>query len=195
MKPTTQPTNPRIVILDRDGVINYDSADYIKTADEWRPIPGSAQAIALLCESGFDVYVVTNQSGIGRGLFDERAYRAITEKMLATIDAAGGSLKAVFYCPHSPDDDCNCRKPKTGLLQQVSAVSGQSLEGVPAIGDSLRDLQAAHSAGCQPILVRTGNGSKTLSVLAEHAQLTEKTRIFDNLADAAATLIAERGRH
>ena len=190
MKPAITP----IVILDRDGVINYDSAEYIKTADEWLPIPGSAEAIASLSNEGFDVYVVTNQSGIGRGLFDEVAYAAITKKMLTTIAAAGGRIKAVLHCPHSPEDQCECRKPKTGLFEQVAKISGQALNNIPSVGDSLRDLQAAHDAGCKPILVKTGNGLKTLAALArEYSELRLYTTVYDDLGAAASALIAERG--
>jgi D-glycero-D-manno-heptose 1,7-bisphosphate phosphatase len=185
-----------MVILDRDGVLNYDSTNYIKTADEWLPIPGSAEAIAALNTEGFDVYIVTNQSGIGRGLFDEVAYAAITDKMLATIAAAGGSIKAVIHCPHTPEDDCDCRKPKTGMFTRVHQISGRSIKGMACIGDSLRDLEAALDAGCSPILVKTGNGANTLAVLAkEHEELLEVVTVYDDLAAAAAALIANHRGH
>lgn len=150
------------VLLDRDGVINEDSDAYIKSPAEWIPIPGSLEAIALLRHNGFRVAVLTNQSGIARGLFDRPTLEAIHKKMRDLVEQAGGHLDDIFYCPHGPEDGCNCRKPKTGLFEQFARKYGADLDGVPAVGDSLRDIQSAASVGAEPILVETGKGAKTL---------------------------------
>ena len=136
----------KLVILDRDGVINFDSAQFIKSPAEWKPIPGSPEAIAKLNQAGYRVVVATNQSGVGRGLFDMDTLNAIHEKMHKTVAAAGGRIDAIFYCPHAADAGCDCRKPKPGMFQRIAAVYNAELKGVPAIGDSLRDLQAAARA-------------------------------------------------
>ena len=151
----------KLIILDRDGVINFDSDHFIKSPDEWIPIPGALQAIARLKQAGYRVVVSTNQSGIGRGLLDMAALNAIHQKMLAAARQAGGELDAVFFCPHAADDDCDCRKPKPGMLHEIAQRFGTPLRGVPAVGDALRDLQAAYLAGCVPHLVLTGKGLKT----------------------------------
>ena len=151
----------KLVILDRDGVINHDSDLYIKSPDEWRPIPGSLDAIAKLNQWGYRVVVATNQSGIGRGLFGMDMLNAIHEKMIKAAAQAGGRIDAVFFCPHTNTDKCNCRKPKPGMLEEIASRYNADLAGVPAIGDSLRDLEAAVAVGAQPILVLTGKGKKT----------------------------------
>jgi D-glycero-D-manno-heptose 1,7-bisphosphate phosphatase len=181
----------KIIILDRDGVINADNVNYIKCAAEWLPLQGSIEAICTLCQHGYSVYVATNQSGIGRGLFSLEDYQAINDKMIKTVNAAGGKIAGVFYCPHTPDDKCECRKPKRGLFTQIAAHAGQSIDGVPAIGDSRRDLEASAAAGCRPILIRTGNGSNTEAGLLKAAlQSAGNIPVFDDLAAAAASLIA-----
>ena len=151
----------KLVILDRDGVINHDSDEYIKSPDEWKPIPGSLEAIARLTQAGYRVVVATNQSGIGRGLFDMATLNAIHDKMHRAVGQAGGRIDAVFFCPHAQDANCDCRKPKPGMLRRSPSASTSSLKGVPCVGDSLRDLQAAAAVGAQPILVLTGKGKKT----------------------------------
>jgi D-glycero-D-manno-heptose 1,7-bisphosphate phosphatase len=151
----------KLVILDRDGVINFDSDLYIKSPEEWRPIPGSLDAIAKLNQWGYRVVVATNQSGIGRGLFGMDMLNAIHEKMIKAAAQAGGRIDAVFFCPHTNTDKCTCRKPKPGMLEEIASRYNADLEGVPAIGDSLRDLDAAVAVGAQPILVLTGKGKKT----------------------------------
>jgi len=151
----------KLVILDRDGVINFDSDAYIKRPEEWKPIPGSLEAIALLTQAGYHVAVATNQAGVGRGLFEMATLNAIHDKMHRAVGLAGGRIDAVFYCPHAQEADCSCRKPKPGLLEEIGRRFGASLAGVPSIGDSLRDLQAAAAVGAQPILVLTGKGTKT----------------------------------
>jgi D-glycero-D-manno-heptose 1,7-bisphosphate phosphatase len=177
----------RLVVLDRDGVINEDSADFIKTADEWRPIPGSLEAIAALHRGGYAVVVVTNQSGIARGLLTEQALAEIHTKMTGAVAAAGGVLAGVYYCPHHPDAGCDCRKPKTALLRRAGQDLGQSLEGAPFIGDRFGDLDAASAVGARPILVRTGKGAATERALGER-----HVEVFDDLAHAARVLLAEK---
>lgn len=151
----------KLVILDRDGVINFDSAQFIKSPAEWKPIPGSLEAIAKLNQAGYRVVVATNQSGVGRGLFDMDTLNAIHEKMHKAAAGAGAHIDAVFYCPHAADANCQCRKPKAGMFRRISETLNVNLSGVPAIGDSLRDLQACALMGCQPMLVLTGKGAKT----------------------------------
>jgi len=177
----------QLVILDRDGVINYESDAYIKSPQEWLPIPGSLEAITRLNRAGFTVVVATNQAGVGRGLFNLAALEAIHSKMLAAVETAGGKLDGIFYCPHRPEDDCDCRKPKPGLLRQIEKRFDLSLKGIPAIGDSLRDIEAAQVVGARAILVRTGNGEQTLRQLTT----LENVEIFTDLAAAASQLIKE----
>lgn len=151
----------KLVILDRDGVINEDSAAYIKSAAEWQPIAGSLEAIVRLKHAGYTVVVASNQSGIGRGLFDYAALFSIHDKMTRMLAELGAHLDGVFFCPHAPDDGCNCRKPATGLFDSISRRLGVTLDGVPMIGDSVSDIQAARAAGATPILVSTGQGATT----------------------------------
>jgi len=176
----------KLVILDRDGVINKDSEQYIKTPDEWRPIPGSLEAIARLNHAGFRVVVATNQSGIGRGLFDMATLNTIHDKMHRMLALIGGRIDAVFYCPHTGDSQCDCRKPKTGMLKEIGLRLGVDLVGVPCIGDSLRDLQSADAVGATPMLVLTGKGEKTL----REGNFPKNTVIFPDLAFAASALLA-----
>ena len=174
----------KLIILDRDGVINEDSDHYIKSPDEWKPIPGSLDAIAALNRAGFRVVVATNQSGVGRGLFDMAMLNAIHARMHKAVVAAGGRIDAVFYCPHAADSHCACRKPQAGMLLEIAERFDVSLTGVPAIGDSLRDLQAALAVGAQPILVRSGKGERTLSA----GGLPEGVVVYDDLAQAVGVL-------
>lgn len=174
----------KLVILDRDGVINYDSAAFIKTPDEWKPIPGSLEAIAHLTQAGYRVVVASNQSGIGRGLLDMVALNAINDKMCKAVIQAGGRIDAMFFCPHANTDNCNCRKPATGMFKEIAERFGLDLNGVPAIGDSMRDLQCAAAVGALPILVLTGKGKKTKA----EGGLPENTRIFSNLSAAVDAL-------
>ncbi|MCU0937407.1 MAG: D-glycero-beta-D-manno-heptose 1,7-bisphosphate 7-phosphatase [Gammaproteobacteria bacterium] len=175
-----------LVILDRDGVINQDSAEYIKSPAEWRPIPGSPEAIARLNRAGYRVVVATNQSGIGRGMFDVETLNAIHERMRSALAEVGGSVDAVFFCPHRPQDACACRKPKPGLLLEIAARLRVSLAGVPVIGDAYRDVEAALAAGARPILVRTGKGRRTLT---KHGPLVG-VPVYDDLAAAVSDLLA-----
>jgi D-glycero-D-manno-heptose 1,7-bisphosphate phosphatase len=174
----------KLVILDRDGVINYDSAAFIKTPEEWKPIPGSLEAIAHLTQAGYRVVVATNQSGIGRGLLDMGTLNAINDKMCKAAIQAGGRIDAMFFCPHANTDKCNCRKPATGMFKEIADRFGMELNGVPAIGDSLRDLQTAAAVGAIPILVLTGKGKKTKA----EGELPENTKIFPNLSAAVDAL-------
>lgn len=175
----------KLVILDRDGVINFDSAQYIKNPAEWKPIPGSLEAIARLNHAGYKVVVATNQSGIGRGLFDMDTLNAIHEKMHEALATAGGHVDAIFYCPHPADSDCDCRKPKPGLFKQIAACLNTKLAFVPTIGDSLRDLEAAAAVGCQPMLVLTGKGEKT-----KDEAIPKNTLTFADLAAAVDFILA-----
>ena len=175
----------KLVILDRDGVINQDSDQYIKSPEEWKPIPGSLEAIALLNQAGFRVVVCTNQSGIGRGLFDMDTLNAIHDKMIRALAQIGGHVDAIFFCPHTNSDECDCRKPKPGMLHEIEARFNISLADVPAIGDSLRDLQAAIAVGAKPMLVLTGKGKKTLA----DPLLPRRTPSFPDLASAVTQII------
>jgi D-glycero-D-manno-heptose 1,7-bisphosphate phosphatase len=146
----------KLIILDRDGTINSDSEDFVKSPEEWLPLPGSLEAIARLNHAGWHVVIASNQSGLGRGLFDVAALNAMHAKMFKMLAAVGGRIDAVFYCPHSPEEACQCRKPLPGLFEQIGSRFGAPLKGVPTAGDSLRDLQAGAAAGCEPHLVLTG---------------------------------------
>lgn len=178
-----------LLILDRDGVINYDSDDYIRSPHEWLAIPGSLDAIARLGAAGYTIAVATNQSGLARGYFDSEALAKIHAKMIGEVEAAGGRIELVRFCPHGPDDGCDCRKPEPGLLLQISEALGEELAGVPVIGDSLRDLEAAVAVGAEPVLVRTGKGEKTASSLPAEWQ---DIAIYDDLASAADALAERR---
>ena len=178
----------KLVILDRDGVINHDSDHFIKSPAEWKPIPGSIEAIAKLFQAGFRIVIATNQSGVGRSLFEMDTLNAIHEKMHKAVAAAGGRIDAIFFCPHAEDDHCNCRKPKTGMFKRISECFNVQLDEVPAIGDSLRDLQAASASGCQPILVLTGKGEKTQS----EGGLPPNTVVFKDLATVAEWLLEDQ---
>ena len=174
----------KLVILDRDGTINQDSAQYIKSPAEWKPIPGSLEGIARLTQGGWRIAVATNQSGLSRGLFDMSTLNAIHAEMHRAVGQAGGRIDAIFFCPHAADSNCECRKPKPGLLREIASRFGVELEGVPMIGDSLRDVTAAAAAGAQPWLVLTGNGKKT----RDAGGLPPGTEIAADLAAIAVQL-------
>ncbi|TMG86840.1 MAG: D-glycero-beta-D-manno-heptose 1,7-bisphosphate 7-phosphatase [Betaproteobacteria bacterium] len=176
----------KLIVLDRDGVINYDSEQFIKSPDEWRPIPGSLEAISRLNHAGFRVVVATNQSGLGRGLFDMATLIAIHEKMHKALSQVGGRIDALFYCPHTADSACECRKPKPGMLTEIGQRFGIDLTGVPCVGDSVRDLQCAAAVEAQPILVLSGKGEKTL----REGNFPKDTVIFPDLAFVATALLA-----
>jgi len=151
----------QIIVLDRDGVINVDSKHYIKSADEWQPLPGSIEAIAQLHKMGFVVYVATNQAGLAKGKFSTTDLGAMHDKLVHLVEQAGGIIQGIYYCPHHPDDHCTCRKPKPGLLNQIRDDHTGSIESITFVGDSLKDIEAALAGGCQPVLVLTGNGRET----------------------------------
>ncbi|PCK08887.1 MAG: D-glycero-beta-D-manno-heptose-1,7-bisphosphate 7-phosphatase [Alteromonadaceae bacterium] len=180
----------RWLVLDRDGVINHDSDDYIKNADEWLAIPGSLEAIARLNQAGYHVLVASNQAGIGRGLFQQQDLEAMHQKMHRLLATAGGRIRGVYYCSHHPDESCQCRKPKTGMLDSMERDHKISLKGCSFVGDSEKDLQAAITKGCTPILVRTGKGERTLQRIAGKTQY-RNLAIFDNLSDFADFLLKE----
>lgn len=185
------PSNAPLIILDRDGVINHDSDDYIKTPDEWVPIPRSLEAIARLTHAGWSIAVATNQSGVERGLFDINDLHAIHNKMMTAVAAAGGRIDAIFFCPHAPDAGCDCRKPAAGLLRDISARFNRGLVNVPVVGDSLRDLKAGLEMDCALWLVKTGKGLRTLAA-AEHdgdKSLPANTHIADDLFDAVDAIL------
>jgi D-glycero-D-manno-heptose 1,7-bisphosphate phosphatase len=179
----------QLIILDRDGVINEDSDDFIKSPGEWQPIRGSLEAIARLHRAGWKVIVATNQSGIARRLLDLDTLARIHETMHRRVIESGGLIDAVFFCPHGPDDNCDCRKPKPGLFHAIAARLRTDLQGVPAIGDSLRDIQAAGSAGASPILVKTGKGFGT----ASNPELDHSVPVYDDLYSAVDDLLGTTG--
>lgn len=173
-------------MLDRDGVINEDSDDYIKSPGEWRPLPGSLDAIARLRRAGFDIVVATNQSGVGRGLFSAETLDAIHARMRDAVAAAGGEIKGIYVCPHRPEDDCTCRKPRPGLLERIARDFGRPLDGVPFIGDKLSDVEAAVAAGARPVFVATPGRAAD----AERARALGAA-VYATLAEAVDALLAE----
>ncbi|GAB3262521.1 HAD family hydrolase [Chitinimonas naiadis] len=177
----------KLVILDRDGVINQDRDDFVKSEAEWVPIEGSLEAIALLNHAGWRVVIASNQSGIGRGFFGMAELNAMHDKLHRLLAGVGGRLDAIFFCPHTADMKCDCRKPKPGMYLDIAQRFDIRLENTPVIGDSLRDLEAAEAVGAEPILVRTGKGEKTLAA----GGLPEHTRVCYDLMDAALYLIGK----
>jgi len=173
-----------LIILDRDGVINHDSDDFIKSPAEWEPIEGSLEAIAQLNQAGYRVVVITNQSGIARGLFNIETLTKIHSKMRRMLSQVGGKIEAILYCPHGPDDQCQCRKPQDGAFAELADRLRVDLTDIPAVGDSLRDLQAAQSVGAKAILVKTGKGEKTLA-----AGLPDNVEVYDDLAAVVTALL------
>lgn len=179
----------KLVILDRDGVINEDSEDYIKTVEEWVPVPGSIEAIARLFKAGYLVAVATNQSGIARGFLTEITLANIHNLMNALVEESGGQIAVVCYCPHLPSDNCSCRKPLPGLLEQIETSISANVEGAWYVGDSLKDIQAAQAKNCIPLLVRTGKGSLTEAALPKECEPV--INVFDNLAQATDYILKQ----
>lgn len=177
----------KLVILDRDGVINKDSDEYVKSPEEWVALPGSLEAIAKLKECGYTIALATNQSGVGRGYFSHETLHAIHDKMQSELQALGGCIDAIFYCPHHPDENCDCRKPKPGLLHQIQTHFQCALKGVPFIGDSMRDMEAGIAADCQAVLVKTGRGMNAF----QRAQHNTKILVFNDLS-AVATILCQQ---
>lgn len=182
------PADARLVVIDRDGVINEDSDDFIKSVAEWRPIPGSLEALAALTRAGCTLAVVTNQSGVGRGLLDEATLRDIHEHMRARVREAGGELAGIYYCPHRPDAGCDCRKPGPGMFRALERELGISVRGAPYVGDRPSDVLAARSVGARPVLVRTGVGAATARALGD-----PEIAVFDDLWSFAQSWL-EAGR-
>lgn len=178
----------RLVILDRDGVINHDSDAYIKSPDEWIAIPGSLEAIADLHQEGYKIVVATNQSGVARKLFDLDMLNRIHQKMLESVRHKGGDIDAIFFCPHGPDDKCECRKPKPGLYREIAERLKSNLTGVYAVGDSARDVVAARAVQALPILVRTGKGERTLAKGVD----IDGVPVYADLAAFTDALLSER---
>ncbi len=183
--------NPvKLVILDRDGTINEDRDDFVKSPDEWVPLPGALEAIARLNHAGWHTVIATNQSGLGRGTFDMSTLNAMHAKMNQMLAKQGGRIDAVFFCPHAPDESCTCRKPLPGLFEQIGERFGMSLRDVPVVGDSVRDLQAGVAAGCRPHFVRTGKGARLGEAqLAELCALVPGTVVHADLAAFAEYLV------
>lgn len=177
----------RLIILDRDGVINQDSDNYIKSVEEYIPLPGSLEAIARLNQAGYRVAVATNQSGIARGLYDVATLNAMHDKLRRLLAAVGGEIEMIAFCPHGPDDQCACRKPNPGMYLEIAERLDTPLAGVPVIGDSLRDLQAAQAVNARPILVRTGKGERTIA----RGEGLEDIPIYADLAAAVAALLED----
>ena len=180
--------NKQLVILDRDGVINEDSDEYIKSPDEFIPIDGSLMAITELNRAGLVVVVATNQSGIARGYFDEVTLNKMHEKLNRLLSQKGGKIDGIYFCPHGPDDECECRKPAPGMIRRILEDYKLNPSSVVAVGDSLRDLQAAHAMGVDSILVRTGKGQKTETQLSSNEHLKD-TPVYDDLAVAVQALL------
>lgn len=176
----------KLIILDRDGVINQDSDDYIKSTDEWQAIPGSLEAIARLTHNGYRIVVASNQSGLARGKFTIEALNAIHHKMHDQISRYGGVIEAVFFCPHGPDDGCSCRKPEPGLYNEIARRLHVSLKGVISIGDKLSDVEATRAAGASPVLVKTGKGQS----IVDNNELPDDVPVYDDLAAAVDELIS-----
>ena len=175
----------KLVILDRDGVINFDSATYIKSPEEWKPIPGSLEAIARLTQAGYLVMVATNQAGVGKGLIEMATLNAIHDKMHRAVGQAGGRIDAVFFCPHVPEANCSCRKPRPGMLAEIGRRFNANLKDIPCVGDSQRDLEAAAAVGAPPVLVLTGKGQAT----QREGRLPPGTSVFKDLAAAVKSLV------
>ena len=179
----------RLVLVDRDGVINVDSDSYIKSAAEWHPIPGSLETIARLNQNGIDVVVITNQSGIGRGYFNEEALSEMHDKMAEALAQLQGHVSDIFFCPHRPEENCDCRKPEPGLLDQLQKKYNIALDGVPFIGDTGKDLHLAKSKNCLPILVKTGKGQVFFEGDFQSDPVKKDTLVFENLQDAGNYLL------
>ena len=181
----------KLIILDRDGVINEDSDNYIRSVDEWIPVPGSINAIVELSKAGYTIAVATNQSGLARGYFPESELDAMHNKMNALVDADGGNIESVLFCPHGPDDNCECRKPNPGMVKQLLTEHNVEASETWVVGDSLRDLQAGLNAGCKVALVKTGKGERTIKVIEEREPQLKSIPLFKNLKEFSEQLLSE----
>lgn len=182
--------NTKLIILDRDGTINQDSDDYVKSPEEWLALPGAIEAIARLHHAGWHMVIASNQSGLGRGLFDVATLNQMHDKLNKALAAEGGRVDAIFYCPHTPDDQCHCRKPLPGLFEQIGERFGVQLSDVHAVGDALRDAQAAASVGCHPHLVRTGK-SAALTDNKRPDHFPPQTQVHEDLSAFADWLLSQ----
>jgi D-glycero-D-manno-heptose 1,7-bisphosphate phosphatase len=183
---------PKLLILGRDGILNRFREDHVKDPAEWEPLPGALQAVARLNHAGWHVVVATNQAGIGRGLLDMASVNAVHQRMNKLLTAQGGRLDAVFFCPHAPEDQCDCRKPLPGMMRDIAMRYGVDLKTVPMVGDTLRDLEAARAAGCPPHLVRTGRASLvTEAEIAQWVAAVPGTQVHDDLAAFALHLVPD----
>jgi len=183
----------KFLILDRDGVINVESPEFVKTPEEWIPIKGSLEAIGRLSQAGYEIVIITNQSGLGRGHFSADMLAKMHAKMIDYIQQHGGKIQSILFCPHKPDEGCECRKPKSGMYQELAQRLNISFKNVYSVGDSVRDLLAAKTAGAKPVLVRTGNGKKSVKEIGHDEALgLQDTPIFDNLAGFADALLSEQ---
>ena len=178
----------KLVILDRDGVINYDSDDYVKSADEWEAIPGSLEAIARLCHDGYRIIIASNQSGLARKKFDIMDLNKIHQKMFTHLSQFGGNIDAIFFCPHGPRQGCECRKPKPGLLKAISSRLHVSLTDIPMVGDNISDIEAAQAVNAKPILVRTGKGQQ----LIDENKVPDNIPVYSDLTEVAEALITRK---
>lgn len=183
----------KLIILDRDGVINEESKEFIKSPDEWLPLKGSLEAIGRLSQAGYHIVIITNQSGIGRQLFSADMLGQIHVRMLDYVQQHGGKIESILFCPHHPDEQCDCRKPKPGMYEELAKRLNVQFDGVFSVGDSIRDLQAAQAAGATPVLVKTGNGKQSLRALSQmqHPELAD-CAVFDNLAKFVDALLANQ---
>jgi len=187
-----QSKHMKLIILDRDGVINKDSSTFIKSPEEWVPLKGSLEAIARLSQAGYEVVIVTNQSGIGRGLFSADTLAKIHVRMIDYVQQHGGKIQSILFCPHHPDDGCNCRKPLPGMYHELAERLNINYSGVYSVGDSVRDLQAAKAVGASPVLVKTGNGKKSLKKIASDPTIDlDGTLVFDTLATFTDALLKQ----
>ena len=184
----------KLVILDRNGSINVHREDFVKSEVEWTPLPSALEAIARLNHAGWHVVIASNQSGLGRGLFDVASLNQMHAKMHKMLAAVGGKVDAVFYCPHSPDENCECRKPKPGLFLQIGERYGIDLDGVPTAGDSLRDVLAGAAAGCEPHLLLTGMGEACRGIVPLPPEYPPNTQVHDNLSAFVDFLLAREER-
>lgn len=180
----------KFLILDRDGVINVESPEFVKTPEEWVPIKGSLEAIGRLSQAGYEIVIITNQSGLGRGHFSADMLAKMHAKMIDQVQQHGGKIQSILFCPHKPDEGCECRKPKDGMYQELAERLNINFSNVYSVGDSVRDLLAAKTAGAKPVLVKTGNGKKSLKEIANNADLDlQSAPAFDNLASFANALL------
>jgi len=183
----------KLIILDRDGVINEDSDEYVKSLDEWIPIPGSIESIADLSKAGYIIAIATNQSGIGRGLFGLDELELMHQKLCALVEDAGGEIAGIFYCPHTPEDNCECRKPKSGLIDSIETELCLPVKNAYIVGDTQRDLESGFNRGCLPVLVKTGKGEKTFASLPEkNPMLFSKAIVFPDLKSFVTCLLANK---